>query len=52
MLSRAITTAGIVTFTTFAPEQEVAGASVDPCKALLGLGRAYNFDILSAKSIL
>ena len=48
VLSRAITTAGVVTFTTFAPEQEVTGASADPCKALLGLGKAYNFDILSA----
>jgi len=52
VLSRAITTAGVVTFTTFAPEQEVTGASADPCKALLGLGKAYNFDILSAGAAL
>ena len=52
VLSRAITTAGVVTFTTFAPEQEVTGVTADPCKALLGLGRAYNFDILSAGAAL
>ena len=52
VLSAPVTAGGIVTFTTFAPEQEVAGASVDPCKALLGLGRAYNFDILSAGAAL
>ena len=49
VLSPAITTGGIVTFTTFAPE---ATASSDPCGALLGLGKAYNFDILSAGAAL
>ena len=48
-MSPAITTGGIVTFTTFAPE---ATASNDPCGALLGLGKAYNFDILSAGAAL
>jgi len=52
VLSRAITTAGIVTFTTFAPEQEVTGVTADPCKAVVGLGKAYNFDILSAGAAL
>jgi len=45
VLSSPRTTDGIVTFTTFAPE---ATSSSDPCNASLGLGTAYNFDILSA----
>ena len=49
VLSSAVTTAGVVTFTTFAPE---ATASTDPCGASLGLGTAYNFDILSAGAAL
>jgi len=49
VLSPAITTAGIVTFTTFAPEETSAS---DPCGALLGLGKAYNFDILSGGAAL
>ena len=44
-----ITTSGIVSFTTFAPE---ATSSGDPCGASLGLGTAYNFDILSANAAL
>ena len=48
VLSVPVTTAGIVTFTTFAPE-EVSG---DLCSASLGLGTAYNFDILSAGAAL
>ena len=49
VLSSAVTTGGVVTFTTFAPE---ATASTDPCGASLGLGTAYNFDILSAGAAL
>ena len=49
VLSSAVTTGGVVTFTTFAPE---AAASTDPCGASLGLGTAYNFDILSAGAAL
>ena len=49
VLSSAVTTGGVVTFTTFAPE---AASSTDPCGASLGLGTAYNFDILSAGAAL
>ena len=49
VLSSPVTTGGVVTFTTFAPE---AAASTDPCGASLGLGTAYNFDILSAGAAL
>ena len=49
VLSAPITTGGIVSFTTFAPE---ATSSGDPCGASLGLGTAYNFDILSANAAL
>jgi type IV pilus assembly protein PilY1 len=49
VLSSAVTTGGVVTFTTFSPE---AASSTDPCGASLGLGTAYNFDILSAGAAL
>jgi type IV pilus assembly protein PilY1 len=49
VLSTAVTTGGVVTFTTFSPE---AASSTDPCGASLGLGTAYNFDILSAGAAL
>jgi Tfp pilus tip-associated adhesin PilY1 len=49
VLSAPVTTSGIVTFTTFAPEEE---SSSDLCGASLGLGTAYNFDILSAGAAL
>ena len=49
VLSTAVTVAGVVTFTTFAPE---AASSTNPCGASLGLGTAYNFDILSAGAAL
>ena len=49
VLSAPVTTSGIVTFTTFAPEET---SSSDPCGASLGLGTAYNFDILSAGAAL
>ena len=49
VLSSAVTTGGVVTFTTFAPE---ATSSTDPCGASLGLGTAYNFDVLSAGAAL
>ena len=49
VLSQPVTTAGVVTFTTFAPEES---SSSDACGASLGLGTAYNFDILSAGAAL
>ncbi len=49
VLSPAVTVGGVVTFTTFSPE---AASSTDPCGASLGLGTAYNFDILSAGAAL
>jgi len=49
VLSAPVTTAGVVTFTTFSPE---AVSSTNPCGASLGLGTAYNFDILSAGAAL
>ena len=49
VLSAPVTTSGVVTFTTFAPEET---SSIDPCGASLGLGTAYNFDILSAGAAL
>ena len=51
VLSPAVTTGGVVTFTTFAPEATTSGTP-DPCGASLGLGTAYNFDILSAGAAL
>ena len=48
VLSAPVTTAGVVTFTTFSPEE----SSSDLCGASLGLGTAYNFDILSAGAAL
>ena len=44
-----MTTGGVVTFTTFAPERH---HQVNLCGASLGLGTAYNFDILSAGAAL
>ena len=49
VLSAPVTAGGIVTFTTFAPEETSSG---DPCGASLGLGTAYNFDILTANAAL
>ena len=46
VLSPAITLGGTVTFTTFAPEG--TSSTPDPCTTSIGLGKAYNFDILSA----
>ena len=43
-----MTVSGVVTFTTFSPEE----SSSDLCGASLGLGTAYNFDILSAGAAL
>ena len=43
--SRPITVAGVVTFTTFAPE---SSASSDPCGASIGNSQAHHFNILSA----
>ena len=48
VLSAPVTTAGVVTFTTFSPEE----SSSDLCGASLGLGKAYNFDVLSAGAAL
>jgi len=50
VLSPAITLGGAVTFTTFAPE--AASSTPDPCTTSIGLGKAYNFDILSADAAL
>ena len=49
VLSPPVTLAGAVTFTTFAPEES---SSSDACGASLGLGTAYNFDILTAGAAL
>jgi type IV pilus assembly protein PilY1 len=48
VLSSPITVSGVVTFTTFSPES----SSSDLCGAELGLGKAYNFDILSTGAAL
>ena len=50
VLSPAITLGGAVTFTTFAPE--AASSTPDPCTTSIGLGKAYNFDILTAGAAL
>jgi len=49
VLSAPVTAGGIVTFTTFSPEETSSG---DACGASLGLGTAYNFDILTANAAL
>ena len=49
VLSAALTLAGTVLFTTYAPD---AGNDVDACAANIGGGFAYQFDILSTRATL